>query len=158
MKKLIGLIVENKNISASIFFIVFTSLIFKDWNTIFTILSTTVYLSIVINLVNWLYKVFKAEDFSFFKQLLVWLKIMPIFVSLFLLIIFYAFSFHIGNPISNNKSIMDTIVNSSSKDIIEDSTTNDINYQLEELKKERENLNNEMRQKNKKRIKNESKI
>ena len=158
MKKLIGLIVENKNISASIFFIVFTSLIFKDWNTIFTILSTTVYLSIVINLVNWLYKVFKAEDFSFFKQLLVWLKIMPIFVSLFLLIIFYAFSFHIGNPISNNKSIMDTIVNSSSKDIIEDSTTNDINYQLEELKKERENLQNEMRQKNKKRIKNESKI
>jgi hypothetical protein len=158
MKKLIGLIVENKNISASIFFIVFTSLIFKDWNTIFTILSTTVYLSIVINLVNWLYKVFKAEDFSFFKQLLVWLKIMPIFVSLFLLIIFYAFSFHIGNPISNTKSIKDTIVNSSSNDIIEDSTTNDINYQLEELKKERENLNNEMRQKNKKRIKNESKI
>jgi hypothetical protein len=93
--------------------------------------------------INWLYKIFKAEEFSFFKQLLVWLKIMPTFVSLFFIFIYFSISAQFSHPIFNTKSIKDTIENNSSNEIIKDSITNDINYQLERLKKERDNLKND---------------
>lgn len=141
--KISNFIKANKNLSASIFFTLLTLLIYKEWYILFIILFTTLNISLIINLVNWPYKVFKGESFSFFKQLGVWLSIMPTFISIFLLILFYSTNkIKSFNPNSDELSIES---NQSEKvETISDDSVNydDMDMRLEQLKKNRESFEN----------------
>jgi hypothetical protein len=152
--KISNFIKTNKNLSASIFFILLTLLIYREWYILFMILFSTLNISLIINLVNWPYKVFKGESFSFFKQFRVWLSIIPTFISIFLLILFYS-----TNNIKSFSADSDKVSierNQSEKvETISDDSVNidDFQNQLEVLRKERENLEEDINKSRVRRIK-----
>ncbi len=136
----------NKNLSISIIFTILTSIIYKEWYFIFSIFSSSIFLSLIINLVNWPYKVFKGESFSFFKQYLVWIKILPTFISVFYILFFYS-----TNKIKSFSTDSDKVsIERNQFEKVETISDDSVNYdyqnpeemeqRLEELKKERENL------------------
>lgn len=139
--KISNFIKANKNLSASIFFTLLTLLIYREWYILFLILFPTLNISLIVNLVNWPYKVFKGEPFSFFKQLTVWLKVLPTFISIFLIIFFYSTK-KIKTFIPNTDEVIKESNQSDKVDTISDDSVNydDMNKQLNELKKERENI------------------
>lgn len=141
ISKISNFIKANRNLSVSIFFTVLTFLIYKEWKILFFILSTSLYISIIINLVNWPYKVFKGEPFSFFKQFKKWLTVLPTFISIFLLIFYY--STNKIKSFNHNSDEINTESNQSDKveSISDDSVNyNDLEKRLIEFRKEREKL------------------
>ena len=139
--KISNFIKTNKNLSASIFFTLLTLLIYREWYILFIILFTTLNISLIINLVNWPYKVFKGEHFSFLKQFKVWLTVIPTFISIFLLILFYS-----TNKIKSFSADSDEVsIESNQSEKVETISDDSVKYddldkQLDLLKKERENL------------------
>lgn len=106
----------NKNLSISIIFTILTSLIYNKWYFIFIIFLLSINLSLIINLVNWPYKVFKGESFSFFKQYLVWIKILPTFISIFYILFYYSTKIAKEDRYNHLKTYQEFKLNDSSLD------------------------------------------
>ncbi len=152
--KILNLIKSNKNLSVSIFFTLLTLLIYREWYILFMILFSTLNISLIINLVNWPYKVFKGESFSFFKQFRVWLSIIPTFISIFLLILFYSTNNIKSFSADSDKESIERNQSEKVETISDDSVNiDDLENQLEVLRKERENLEEDINKSRVRRIK-----
>jgi uncharacterized protein YlxW (UPF0749 family) len=118
------------------------------------ILFSTLNISLIINLVNWPYKVFKGESFSFFKQFRVWLSIIPTFISIFLLILFYSTNNIKSFSADSDKESIERNQSEKVETISDDSVNiDDLENQLEVLRKERENLEEDINKSRVRRIK-----
>ena len=152
--KISNFIKTNKNLSVSIFFTLLTLLIYREWYILFMILFSTLNISLIINLVNWPYKVFKGESFSFFKQFRVWLSIIPTFISIFLLILFYSTNNIKSFSADSDKESIERNQSEKVETISDDSVNiDDLENQLEVLRKERENLEEDINKSRVRRIK-----